>query len=103
MYLRVSFVYVRVLGRGWVCLLSPLSYMPRAIKSPLCWWTVEGRQPLAPRIKIWVGGGTVKVGIKGRAVRKKIKKPSDLFVRDDCAAQWLGWYLDSGIFTLSNQ
>lgn len=58
---------------------------------------------IGPRIKTWVGGGSVKVGIKGRAVRKKIKKPSDLFVGDDCAAQQEGRYLDSSVITLSNQ
>lgn len=56
---------------------------------------------IGPRIKTWVGGGgSVKVGIKGRAVRKKIKKPSDLFVGDVCAAQQDGLYLHSrGLIT----
>ena len=83
---------------GFLCMwFSPLSHMPRAIKSPLWWWTVEGRQPLAPRLKTWVGGGSVKVGIKGRAVREKIKKPSDLFVGDVRAAQQDGQYLASRV------
>lgn len=32
-------------------------------------------------------------------LRKKIKKPSDLFVGDDCAAQQVGQYLNSSIIT----
>lgn len=57
---------------------------------------------IGPRMKTWLGGGSVKVGIKGRAVGKKIKKPSNSFVGADCAAQQEGWYLDSSITTLSN-
>lgn len=52
-------------------------------------------------MKTWVGGGSVEVGVNGRAVKEKIKKPSDLFVGDDCAAQQEGQYLDSSVITLS--
>lgn len=57
---------------------------------------------IGPWIKTCVGGGSVRVGVKGRAVRKKIKKPSDLFVGDDCAAQQERLYLHSNVITLSN-
>lgn len=46
---------------------------------------------IGPWMKTWMGGGSVKVGVKGRIVRRKIKKPSDLFVGDDFAGQWEGW------------
>lgn len=58
---------------------------------------------IGPGMKTCMGGGSVKVGVKGWAVRKKIKKPSDLFVGDDCAAQQEERYLDSSIITLSIQ
>ncbi len=50
---------------------------------------------IGPRIKTWVGGGSAKVAIKGRAVWKKIKKPSNLFVGVDFAAQQEERFLDS--------
>lgn len=76
---------------------------------PVCchWATCQGplkalcavdsgrKAAIGPRIKTWVGGGSVEVGIKGRAVWRKIKKPSNLFVGDNCAAQQEGRYLYS--------
>lgn len=105
MYLHVGYVYVGVclceLQRGWVvfcphwatCLhqgpLKPFVLVDRR------------RKAIGPPMKTCVGGGSVVVGVNGRAVKKKIKKPSDLFVGDDCAAQQEGQYLDSGGITLS--
>lgn len=56
---------------------------------------------IGPGMKTWVGGGPVKVGVKGRIVGRKIKKPSDLFVGDDCAALQGGWNFD--VCALSDQ
>lgn len=56
---------------------------------------------IGPQLKTCVGGVPVKVGVKGRIVGSKIKKPSDLFVGDDCAALQGGWNFDVG--TLSDQ
>lgn len=49
------------------------------------------------------GWRSVEVGIKGRAVGEKIKKPSDSFVGEDCVAQQERWYLDPGRTSVSNQ
>jgi len=63
--------------------------MPRAIKAFVL-LDIGGKATIGQGRKTWMGGGSVEVGVKGTIVRRKIKKPSDLFVGDDCAAQQEG-------------
>lgn len=46
-----------------------------------------------------MGAGSVEMGVNGRAIREKIKKPSDLFVRLDCVALQEGQHLYSNVRT----
>lgn len=87
-------------GEGVGSIPSLLRNMPprRAIKA-LCAGGQREKAAIGPQMTTGVGGGSVEVSVNGRAIREKIKKPSDLFVGDNCAAQQEGQYLDSSIIT----